>query len=168
MDAMSTLPNTWLKFLAKVRADYPAITFQAGQKTSWSSETQAITFNQKTPYPMRAWSLLHELAHCLLKHQSYLSDFELLKMEVEAWKRASELAGNYGLNIHQDHIDRCLNTYRDWLHQRSCCPYCNVRSIQISGGSYKCLNCRQTWHVSDNRLVRPYRRKNKKSLRTTA
>jgi hypothetical protein len=106
---------------------------------------------------MAAWSLLHEVGHALLDHQSYDSDLELVEMESLAWQKAKEVGVAYGHTIDEDHIQDCIDTYRDWLHQRSACPNCDNRSLQQDARHYKCFNCGQTWAVSASRFCRPYR-----------
>lgn len=104
------------------------------------------------------WSLLHETGHALLGHTSYVADIELLKLEVAAWDRAKQLAKELGTSIDENHIQDCLDTYRDWLDKRSICPNCGTKSIQTDKGSkYRCFNCHTTWRVSNNRFGRAYR-----------
>lgn len=63
------------------------------------------------------------------------------------------------LTISEDHIQDCLDSYRDWLHKRSLCPDCNLSSIQIDTHTYMCVFCHKKWHVTAERFCRPYRRK---------
>ncbi len=104
------------------------------------------------------WSILHELAHAKLNHNNYYSDFELVKLELDAWQEAKEIAKNYGIKIDSEHIEDCLDTYRDWLHQRATCPTCQTVSTQRDPNTYQCFNCRTSWHVSNSRFCRPYRK----------
>lgn len=145
------------KLVAKLRADYPGIVFTAADMASWSSQQRRVTYNlAEEAAPL---SLLHELGHALLEHDSYKSDISLLRKEVEAWEKAKTLAVHYGITIAQEHIDNCLDTYRDWLHKRSTCPTCQSHGLQRTQAAYGCLNCQSTWKVTSERFCRPYRLK---------
>jgi hypothetical protein len=136
--------------------------FKSGETFYWSPENNTIYYDKaRLTEEIGGWSLLHELAHATLKHKNYNSDYDLLMMEVAAWRTAQGLAEQFGLEINQDHVDECLDTYRDWLHERSTCPTCSTVSLQASPTEYRCHNCHTTWHVSASRFCRPYRlRKN--------
>lgn len=95
----------------------------------------------------------------LLGHRTYQSDFELLKMEVLAWQKAKSLARRYDVSIRQEHIERCLDSYRDWLHARSKCRSCEQAGIEKTPGKYQCLNCSFSWKVTPERFCRVYRKK---------
>jgi hypothetical protein len=58
--------------------------------------------------------------------------------------------------IDEEHIQNCLDTYRDWLHKRSTCPRCDSHGLQTSE-QYKCYNCRAVWRVGNERFCRAYR-----------
>lgn len=145
-------------FIDQLSEDFPDYKIVRGKQEHWSPKSNTITFNaQQTPERIR-FGVLHELAHAILKHKNYTSDFELLKMESEAWHLASKIGLKYGVTISEEHIQNCLDTYRDWLHQRSECPTCGVHVLQQDALNYRCFNCGSTWKVSSGRLVRPYRR----------
>jgi formate dehydrogenase assembly factor FdhD len=151
-----------IKILAK---DFPSLSFVPGKSSRWSPKTQEITY-KVTPSKHTRWATFHELGHALLGHSSYTSDFELLRLEVAAWQSAKELAIKYGDRINDLHIQNCLDTYRDWLHRRSTCPICGVRSLQQNKSTYHCFNCQSEWRVSTSRFCRAYRqleRANQKS-----
>lgn len=155
IDKLSITTKDFIDHLSK---DYPDFKFSRGQQEHWSPKNQTIIFNpRQTPERIR-FGVLHELAHALLEHKNYSSDFELLKMESEAWHLASDMGLKYGVTISQEHIQNCLDTYRDWLHHRSQCPTCGVRVLQKSAKEYHCFNCGSVWRVSSGRFVRPYRR----------
>lgn len=131
----------------------------AAQEFCWSPKTQEVLYNTAAlTKRTSAWSLLHELGHAELGHTTYESDLELLQLEAAAWQKAKEIGKAYGYEIDANHIEDCLDTYRDWLHQRSACPKCNNRSLQQSSQQYNCYNCGTTWTVSLSRFCRPYRR----------
>jgi len=145
--------------LVRLQADYDHITVTAGQHFCWAPASREVVYNIDGHKHSAAWSLLHEFGHALLDHSSYESDFELVRLEVAAWHKARELAAHYGIAIDKDHIEDCLDTYRDWLHRRSICPTCGCQSLQRDGkAEYECFNCHTTWQVSTNRFSRAYRR----------
>ncbi len=149
------------ELLDELTADYPAITFIQGDTFYWSPKTQSVTYSPGSTQPNIAkWSLLHEVSHGILGHKHYYSDFELMQLEVAAWQQARVLAKQYGIKIDPEHIQDCLDTYRDWLHLRATCPTCGTVSAQKDPSTYECFNCRTSWHVSNSRFCRPYRRKN--------
>lgn len=148
--------------LRNLKRDYSVIAFVPANDFSWSPKTKEIYYNTASRSSRTAsWSLLHELGHALLEHSSYHSDLELLQLEAAAWQKAREVGKGYGYEIDEQHIEDCLDTYRDWLHQRSACPRCSNRSFQQNSQQYTCFNCGTTWTVSLSRFCRPYRRVSK-------
>lgn len=142
-----------------LRIDFPAIKFVEGESFYWSPKDASVTYAEVSTMPeVSNWSLLHEVSHGILGHTAYKSDFELVQLEVEAWQYARGLAKQYGIKIDPEHIEDCLDTYRDWLHRRSTCPDCGTVSTQADPKTYKCFNCSAVWHVSNSRFCRPYRR----------
>ena len=155
MAAIPTQRNfkTLLFHLSK---SYPSVLFKPADTFYWSPKDKTVYYAEDRPDAQ--WSLLHELSHALLEHTSYSSDFELLLLEVAAWEKANKLAKNFEISIDPEHIQDCLETYRNWLHQRSACPTCNMRGLQTSPTIYECTNCLSRWSVSMARFCRPYRR----------
>lgn len=146
------------KFITKLRQDFPEFKFNRGQQDHYSPKDKTISFNVKQPLSDLQYGVLHELAHGLLGHDNYQTDFELLKLESEAWEKAAKIAKKYRISLSNDHIQNCLDTYREWLHRRSTCPNCGMHVLQQSTKTYKCFNCRKQWQVSSGRFVRPYRK----------
>jgi len=145
--------------ISRLSNDYPQFSFCESAKEHWSPRAKTIYFNPSdTPEKIR-FGILHELAHALLGHSSYGSDFELVKLESEAWVLAEKIGRKYKVTIGNDYIQNCLDTYRDWLHRRSTCPSCGTHVLQKDSESYECYNCQASWHVSSGRFVRPYRLK---------
>lgn len=153
------------QLLTRLRNDFPQISFSTGKQFCWSPQTAQV-FYKSSADGTAAWSLLHEVGHAVLGHKSYASDFELVQLEMTAWTTAEALAEKYGITIDEDHIQDCLDTYRDWLHRRSTCPTCGIRSLQQSIRSYVCFNCKTNWRVSASRFCRPYRRLAPSNLRS--
>lgn len=145
-------------FIKRVARDYPQFKFVPGTQEHWSPRTGTITYCKSEPITELRYGLLHELAHALLGHNNYGSDFELLKLESEAWQLAAKIGKKYGVKLADEHIQGCLDTYRDWLHRRSQCPACGVHVLQKTANSYQCFNCGTAWQVSARRFARPYRR----------
>lgn len=158
---MSSSDSNWPNLLKRLAADYPQFRLQPGERDYWSPERQTVFYAKNGRGKRRAWSLLHELAHALLSHREYQSDFELLKLEAQAWHQAQQLGLAYGVRISDRHIQRCLDTYRDWLHRRSTCPTCGLRSLQRDERHYDCANCGTRWSVTTERFNRPYRLRSK-------
>ena len=159
MDVMTTSNKISNKFIVRIVQDYPQFKFQPGSQEHWSPRTKTITYSQTEPAEELRYGLLHELAHALLGHDNYQSDFELLKMEAEAWRLAIKIGRKYKIKLDDEHIQDCLDTYRDWLHRRSQCPTCEMRVLQTDATTYKCFNCGTSWQVSARRFARPYRLK---------
>jgi hypothetical protein len=122
MAATTTSNKTSKEFISRIIHDYPQFKFAPGAQEHWSPKANTITYSESEPMAELRYGLLHELAHALLGHTSYNSDFELLKLESEAWELAVKIGKNYKIKLDPDHIQDCLDTYRDWLHRRSKCP----------------------------------------------
>lgn len=148
------------QLVRKLQGDFPAYHFTAGDVACWSPRTQEIHYEAREDHAIASWSVLHELGHALLGHDTYNSDVMLLQKESSAWTKAVSLAKQYGLDIDAGHIQNCLDTYRDWLHKRSTCPRCRDHGVQQKN-TYTCLNCAARWRVSPARFCRSYRRKAK-------
>lgn len=166
MNSPKILPSK--VFLDSIKPLIRDVTLSQGSVFYWSPKDRTIAYNpSKLETASGQWSLLHELSHAELEHTTYKTDFELLRLEVAAWERAKELAEQVKLTIDNDYIQDCLDTYRDWLHQRSTCPTCGSVGLQHSAREYRCHNCLSVWTVSESRFCRAYRRKvhtaNKKS-----
>lgn len=146
------------ELLKKLIKDFPDIQFVKGEKFYWSPKDQTVFYDASKEDIAGQWALVHELSHGILGHKTYHTDFELLQLEVDAWEQAKSLGKTYKIDINEDHIQDCLDTYRDWLHARSKCPACGDHGLQDTKGNYTCLNCRNTWHVSTERFCRAYRK----------
>lgn len=144
--------------LSQLKKDYPDLTFVPGDSFYWSPQKNKIHYRLIDESPQSAWPLLHELGHAELGHRRYSTDFELLTLEIEAWEHAKKLAAKYGYQIEEDHIQDCLDTYRDWLYRRSTCPKCTMNCLQIETDTYRCYNCNNEWRVSASRKCRTYRK----------
>lgn len=150
--------------LTKLRLRFPQLQYTAGRQFCWSPETQEIFYKPsgllgtKNDAQTDAWSLLHETGHALLAHSSYEADVELVRLEVAAWEEARQLGELLHVPIAEDHIQDCLDTYRDWLYKRSICPSCRTKCLQQDDHAhYRCFNCHTVWRVGTSRFCRAYR-----------
>lgn len=135
--------------VARLQNDYPMFRFAPSDKARWSPAEQKIYYTNDSI------QTLHELGHAVLGHSKYRQDIELLQIERAAWNKAKELALTYGINIDDDTIERALDTYRDWLHQRSKCPNCGQTGLQnIDTLDYRCPNCQHTWRATGGKSTR--------------
>jgi hypothetical protein len=137
---------------------YRKLKFRSGDKFYWSPETREVFYDANADQPNGIWSLLHETGHALLEHTSYRADYELIRLEVAAWEKAKALAADLQIEIDENHVQDCIDTYRDWLYGRSICPECGNKSLQQSTlTQYQCFNCHATWKVTPSRFCRAYR-----------
>ncbi len=136
--------------VSQLQTNYPQFLFKKGDCFSWMPAEKTIYYTDKD----ENWRilLLHELAHGLLDHTDYNHDIELVAMERKAWDKASELAQNYKIKIDNNVIQSTLDTYRDWLHERSTCPNCNATGVQTEQYRYKCIACSHEWRVNEARV----------------
>lgn len=147
---------------AKLQKHLPHTQFTEAAAFYWSPKTNTIYLNSSAlDTPEGMWALLHEAGHAIKAHQSYKTDAGLLMLEVEAWEIAKTLGEKWNVFINEDHIQDCLDTYRNWLYARSTCPSCMLNSLQVDETTYMCLNCSTRWSVSASRFCRPYRMQNK-------
>lgn len=145
--------------LTKLCRDYPDLAFDSGESFYWSPANRRIVYKQTAQGLSAIVSLLHEVGHAILDHKYYRLDLELLQLEIAAWEQAKRIAPRYHIAIEEDHVQDCLDSYRDWLHRRSICPSCVIQAIQQDDGAgYRCFNCRAYWRVAPSRFCRPYRR----------
>lgn len=144
--------------LEQLQNRFPDLTYVAGKRFCWSPLTRQIGYDVDRDDAAANWSLLHETGHALLEHNGYQGDFELVQLEMAAWNKARQLASDFAITIDEDHIEDCMDTYRDWLNKRSICPQCSTRALQQNDHvHYRCFNCRAIWRVTPSRFCRAYR-----------
>lgn len=144
------------EIISFIKSTYPTVKLEASESFRWAPEEGKIYFNPESKNALL--SLLHETGHMLCGHKNYYSDIGLLRMEVAAWEKAKLLAVDLGLKIDEDHIEKCLDSYRDWIYRRSSCPLCTQAGIEQKVGVYTCINCQNKWQVSKSRFCRVYRK----------
>ena len=151
MDA-TTMPSLSL-LIESLQADYPILSFQKGDDFVWSPGQKTVFYAEDETNG--TISLLHELAHALLGHDTYEHDIDLIAMETAAWGHVETvLAQKYAVVTDSTHIESHLDSYRDWLHQRSLCPTCGQTGLQTQTNRYSCMNCNGSWRVNDARRCR--------------
>jgi hypothetical protein len=154
------MPKTTLPSVALIGKEYPDITFEAADTFCWSPQKNTVFFDPIAVKNKRGlYQLLHEVGHAICGHVSYRSGVALIQMESEAWEAAKKISANYNIRIPEEHIEKCLDSYRDWLHLRSACPSCSSISIEVDENQYRCFNCSQAWRVPTSQLTRQYRMK---------
>lgn len=148
------------KLIEALQKDHRDIQFEFSDKFMWSPRNNVVHIEANcTDMEAGTWSLLHEVGHARLHHSTYRDDFELLIMEVAAWREAKSLAGNYDIQIPDSYIDTCLDSYRNWLYLRSRCVECGTNSFQENLEVYRCHNCTTRWEVPTSRLCHIRRRR---------
>lgn len=151
--------SSLLDLISELKNSYSSLKFNEADKFYWSAKTNEIFYDGKARGETASWSLLHETGHALLSHKNYTHDYDLVLIEVEAWEKAKIIAKKFDIEIDADHIQDCLDTYRDWLDKRCTCPTCGNKSLQdTSTGNYRCFNCATVWSVNQDRFRRCYRR----------
>ena len=127
--------TTFFECLAK---DFSNFRFIFGKKFAFKPPKTIVI----GPYePFYRLLSLHEVSHALLRHKDFKTDVARLKMENAAWEKAKELANNYNIEVDEDMIQGELDTYRDWLHQKSRCPKCGLTRFQTPDSQYHCPLC---------------------------
>ena len=134
------------------------LNFESGSEFVWSPRDKTVYYDtNRVDSDEGKLALLHEVGHAELKHSSIRSDMHLVGMEVEAWEFARQHAPKFKVEINEDYIDRCLESYRVWAYKRALCPNCNFHGIQKTRQDYHCFTCRHAWRVTTNLTLQPHR-----------
>ena len=113
-----------------------------GVKDEYNSEKKQLELWQGgAAEGQLAMQLLHEVGHALLKHRDWAIDAERVKMESMAWAKAAELCEKYGVEYEAEFAEEELDSYRNWLYQRSKCRRCGLTRYQTPDGKYHCPQC---------------------------
>lgn len=140
MPLTTMLPDT-------LASAFPDLIFEPSDDFRWLPTKRTVQFDPTDQ--SLSERLLHEVAHSLLKHTSYSRDIELIGMERDAWYYAENtLAPRFGIGFMHEIIDDDMDTYRDWLHARSSCPYCSATGLQTAASEYSCVACGGKWRVN--------------------
>jgi hypothetical protein len=134
----------------RLQSDFPDFHFTSSNEFRWSPEEKTVYYDVSSNESV---TLLHELAHAILAHTTYIRDIGLLEMERDAWEYTKRtLAPRYAVPISETIAQDSLDTYRDWLHARSACPQCEATGLQMTESIYRCIACGTRWHVNDARF----------------
>lgn len=125
-------------FFVQLMSDFPKLKFVFGNKFSFRPP-RTIVIGPSEPF-VRLLTL-HEVGHAICGHRRFRMDVERLKMENQAWDEARKLAISYGVAVDENLIQGELDTYRDWLHQKSRCPKCGLTRFQTPDSRYHCPRC---------------------------
>jgi hypothetical protein len=156
---MSLPPKTTSSSIVRgIAAKVPGIEFVKSDHFKWDPDAKQVHYKELSA-KSDIFSLYHEAGHAILGHTNYRFDFELLKMEVLAWSQAKKLAKEQGFDISQENIEKCIDSYRDWLHERSKCRKCDQSGLEKTTRVYSCFNCGFVWKVTPERFCRVYRKK---------
>lgn len=126
-------------FLAKIKSDFPSLRFVEGSRFLFRPPRTIVYVSDGEKL-----LFLHEIGHALIGKNDFKTEVGRLKIEVLAWEKARELANSYGVLIDENLIEGELDTYRDWLHQKSRCPLCGLTRFQTSDGAWYCPRCNVT------------------------
>ncbi len=136
----SAVPFSWAEFLSQLEKKYSGLRFVEGKKFAFRPPRTIVFDSSEKSGDLL---ILHEIGHALSGHRFFGTDVERIKMEVEAWEKARELAELYGVEFDEDLAQEELDTYRDWLHKKSRCPKCGLTRFQTQDGVYHCPSCEQ-------------------------
>lgn len=136
------------QLITNLRLAYPDLIIAAGDRFRF--HPPRTIFYPKNPPATTApcLYLLHEVGHYLQKDQNYTTDLELLQLESRAWANAKTLCQKFQITWDQTFAEHCLDSYRDWLHNRSLCPNCLINGYSDPSGLYHCPLCAKTWRHS--------------------
>ena len=129
---------TGVEFLERLEVDFADLRFIMGKKFTFRPPKTVVLGPQEPFYGLLA---LHEVSHAICGHKDFKMDVERLKMENQAWEKARELAFRYDIEVDEEFIQGELDTYRDWLHQKSRCPECGLTRFQTPDARYHCPRC---------------------------
>ena len=127
-----------VEFFTQLCQDYDQFCFKVGKKFAFRPP-KTIVLGPSEPFSELL--ALHEVSHAICKHRDFKTDVERLRMEVQAWETAKELASSYDIEVDEELVQGELDTYRDWLHQKSRCPKCGLTRFETSDGIYHCPGC---------------------------
>ena len=124
-------------FLAKIKSDFPSLKFVPGKRFLFRPP-KTVVYVADSPDIL---IFLHEMGHALTSLYDFKTEVGRLKIEVLAWEKARELANSYEIPVDEDLIEGELDSYRDFLHQKSRCPNCGLTRFQTPDGVFYCPRC---------------------------
>ena len=130
--------SLYSRFLAEIHSLYPKVTLKPSHRFRFRPPNIIYYENFKNKkdsdpnqdpqlsFQSFALQLLHELGHALSHHDKYFFSIERLRIESEAWQMAKKIYDlhpkwqkKYRLHYDENFAELNLDTYRDWLHQKS-------------------------------------------------
>lgn len=137
----SSLSQENLNFLTALKTDYPAFSFKPGKKFLFRPKKSIFYLETNQNFQLL---LLHELSHALLGHFSYNTSLERLQIERDAWAKTKELCKKHNVQFSSSQAENELDTYRDWVHQKTICRNCGLTCIELSSDLLFCPFCQTT------------------------
>ena len=134
-----SLPKNRGGIITRLEADLPDLRFVFGRKFAFRAPRTIVVpddFKESD-----SLLVLHEVGHALTGRFNFQTEAERLRIEVLAWGEARKLAEKYGVFVDEDLIQGELDTYRNWLHQKSRCPNCGLTRFQTPDGAFHCPRC---------------------------
>lgn len=128
-------------FLAQVSSDYPQFNFRASARFRF--RPPLTIYYDPSEDAHFALLLLHELAHALLGHFSFASLAERLQCERDAWQKTAQLCKQYRLPYDPVYAEANLDTYRDWLYQKTRCKTCGSTCLELDHNRLFCPFCQK-------------------------
>lgn len=122
----------------RLKVDFPGFCFRKGKRFAFRPP-RTIMMGEDGPHS--SLLLLHEVGHAVASHRNFDTDAKRIKMEREAWERARELCAQYDVEYDEEVVEGELDTYREWLDQKSRCPSCGLTRFQTPDGQYHCPRC---------------------------
>ena len=139
-ESTSLLNEKNLAFLETLKSTYPNFSFKPGPKFLFRPKKTIHYVESNDNFRLL---LLHELSHALLGHFSYSKSLERLQIERDAWAKTRELCEQFSVNFDEDVAESELNTYRDWLHQKTLCKTCGLSCLEVNSESLYCPFCQK-------------------------
>ena len=121
--------------VARLARDFPEITFVRGERFLFRPPRTVVVAEGEVLL------LLHEVGHALIGRFEFRTEIERLRIEVAAWEKARELCAQYGVEMDEGLMQDELDSYREWLHQKSRCPVCGLTRFQTPDGVWHCPGC---------------------------
>ena len=139
---LSEKNRTFLKMIIEA---YPNLTFKPGRKFLFRPPKSIHYLETDENF---RFLLLHELAHALLGHYTFDRSLERLQIERDAWAKTRELCCLYSIPFDDNLAEAELNTYRDWVHQKTLCKHCGLSCLEVSSESLYCPSCQKFYKKS--------------------
>ena len=136
----SLLSDKNLTFLESIKKSYPDFAFRPGHKFLFRPPKTIRYIESDENFRLL---LLHELAHAILGHFSFDRSLERLQIERDAWAKTRELCSLYSIPFDEEFAEAELNTYRDWVHQKTLCKHCGLSCLEVSSESLYCPFCQK-------------------------